>query len=129
VQAQRVTDLPVDGAERVEGGEGVLQHQAHVPATAATPGRFRQAEHRLSGEGELIGVYPCAGACQPEDGARRHALAGAGFSDDGQAFPGADLERDAANGVRGRGVAEAHPEVPHPQGDLGVRPAPGDQFR
>ena len=120
VQPERVVDLPADRAERVERDERVLQHQAHPGAAHPTPGTLAEAGEVGVAERQAAGVDRAAG--EPQQGARRHALARARLAHDRHALAGVERERDS---VDDRAGAERDAEAVHDeQGTGGAHEAP-----
>ena len=99
VDAQRLGELAADGAHRVEGGLGVLEHHRH-PVAAQRPHLLGVAQVDVdAADAEAPVVELAVRREQTHHGEAEGRLPGAGLADDGHAVPGGHGEVDAVEGV------------------------------
>ncbi len=99
MQQQDFADLLFDGVQRIERGHRFLEHDGDVVAAHPPHVVFPQAHQILPLEQDLPGWVPRRGIGEkPHDRERRDGLSRAGFADQRQRLPLADVEGDAVDG-------------------------------
>ncbi|MNS68216.1 hypothetical protein D3C72_1014910 [compost metagenome] len=103
MQLQNLTDLPLDGVERVERGHRFLKDHGDVVAAHGAKRTFRQGQHILAVEQDFPRrMARCRIGQQFEDGIRRDRLTGTGFANEGDDFARHQVEGDLIDGDAGR---------------------------
>lgn len=110
-EGERLPDLRADGAQRVQRPEGVLQHQADVPAAGGAPVAGAEGGGVPAQQVEPVRPHVRAPALrrQPDERPREHRLAGARPADDGDALARLDAQVHAVQHLAAAGEAHAQP--------------------
>ncbi len=98
VELDGLGDLAADREDRVKGRHRLLED--HGDVITAKPAHFGQRETEQVGVAEADGAgFDAAGwGDEAHQGECGHALAAAGFADDGKGFAGVDVEREVVHG-------------------------------
>ncbi len=97
MQPERLRDLGADRAQRIERDERVLQDEADIPPPDSTPLPCCEAADVLLVDLERRGLDDRVAPGQPDQRARRDALARSGFADDRHALTGSEFERESSD--------------------------------
>src|SRR5712692_4296116 len=105
--AQRLGDLTADAEHRVEGGHRVLEDHRQL-APAQPPQRLARQRVEIAPVDPDLAAHPRAVRQEPQDRARQHRLARAGFADNAERAARCERQAHARHGAERTALGRQH---------------------